>query len=74
MDDAVWLQGELEQQALDKYVSGEYKLGKLNDKGQRISIRVEIPRKNKQEKVSFVTGWMVYPNGRIQMTTPYGGD
>ena len=66
--------GELEQQALDKYVSGEYKLGKLNDKGQRISIRVEIPRKNKQEKVSFVTGWMVYPNGRIQMTTPYGGD
>ena len=55
-------------------MSGEYKLGKLNDKGQRISIRVEIPRKNKQEKVSFVTGWMVYPNGRIQMTTPYGGD
>ena len=74
MDDAVLLQGELEQQALDKNVSGEYKLGKLNDKGQRISIRVEIPRKNKQEKVSFVTGWMVYPNGRIQMTTPYGGD
>lgn len=55
-------------------MSGEYKLGKLNDKGQRISIRVEIPRKNKQEKVSFVTGWMVYPNGRIQMTTSYGGD
>ena len=74
VDDAVWLQGELEQQALDKYVLGEYKLGKLNDKGQRISIRVEIPRKNKQEMISFVTGWMVYPNGQIQMTTPYGGD
>ena len=55
-------------------MSGEYKLGKLNDKGQRISIRVEIPRKSKQEEVSFVTGWMVYPNGRIQITTPYGGD
>lgn len=74
MDDAVWLQGELERQALDKYVSGEYKLGKLNDKGQRISIRIEIPRKDKQGTVSFVTGWMVYSNGRIQMTTPYGGD
>ena len=48
-------------------------LGKLNQDGQRISIRVEIPRKDKSETVSFVTGWMVYPNGHIQLTTPYGG-
>ena len=74
IDDSQWLQNELERQALDKYVSGEYTLGKLNKDGQRISIRVEIPRKDKQGTVSFVTGWMVYPNGQIQMTTPYGGD
>lgn len=74
VDDSQWLQKEFERQALDKYVSAEYTLGKLNKDGQRISIRVEILRKDKQGTVSFVTGWMVYPNGHIQMTTPYGGD
>ncbi len=64
---------KVEKQALEKYVSGDYMLGKLNQDGQRISIRVEIPRKDKSETVSFVTGWMVYPNGHIQLTTPYGG-
>lgn len=71
--DSDWLKKEVEKQALEKYVSGDYMLGKLNQDGQRISIRVEIPRKDKSETVSFVTGWMVYPNGHIQLTTPYGG-
>lgn len=64
---------EVAKQALEKYVSGDYMLGKLNQDGQRISIRVEIPRKDKSETVSFVTGWMVYPNGLIQLNTPFGG-
>lgn len=64
---------EVEKQVLEKYVSGDYMLGKLNQDGQRISIRVEIPRKDKSETVSFVTGWMVYPNGLIQLNTPFGG-
>lgn len=72
-EDALWLQAKIEQQAREKYVAGEYQLGKLNDKGQRISIRITIPRKNNGNIVSFITGWMVYPNGRIQLTTPYGG-
>lgn len=71
--DSAWLKKEIEKQALEKYVSGDYMLGKLNQDGQRISIRVEIPRKDKAEAVSFVTGWMVYPNGHIKLTTPYGG-
>lgn len=71
--DAKWLQTEIEKQALEKYISGNYVLGKLNQEGQRISIRIEIPRKNKTDTVSFITGWMVYPNGKIQLTTPYGG-
>ena len=71
--DSMWLQNEIEKQALEKYINGDYKLGKLNDKGQRISIRVEIPRKNRSETVFFTTGWMVHPNGQIQLTTPYGG-
>lgn len=64
---------EVEKQALEKYMSGDYMLGKLNQDGQRISIRVEIPRKDKSETVSFVTGWMIYPNGHIQLNTPFGG-
>ena len=73
VDDSAWLKKEIEKQALRKYVAGEYSLGKLNKDGQRISIRVEIPRKNESGNVSFITGWMVYPNGRIQLSTPYGG-
>lgn len=73
VDDARWLQAEMERQAREKYLAGEYDLGKLNDKGQRISIRIEIPRKTGDGTVSFVSGWMVYPNGRIQLITPYGG-
>lgn len=33
----------------------------------------ECLRKAGEEPVSFISGWMVYPNGRIQLTTPYGG-
>lgn len=71
--DARWLQAEMERQAKEKYLAGEYTLGKLNKDGQRISIRIEIPRKNGTGMVSFVSGWMVCPNGRIRLTTPYGG-
>ena len=71
--DARWLQAEMERQAKEKYLAGEYTLGKLNKDGQRLSIRIEIPRKNGTGMVSFVSGWMVCPNGRIRLTTPYGG-
>lgn len=30
------------------------------------------PRKDNDSTVSFVTGWIVYPNGQIKLTTPYG--
>lgn len=72
-EDAKWLQAEMERQAREKYILGEYKLGVLNKDGQRISIRVTILRKDNGKPVSFLTGWMLYPNGRIQLTTPYGG-
>ena len=73
VEDAKWLQAEVERQGLKKYINGDYSLGKLNKDGQRISIRIEIPRKNREDKVSFITGWMIYPNGSIRLTTPYGG-
>ncbi len=73
IDDADWLKKTIEEQCLEKYVNGDYTLGKLNENGQRISIRVEIPRKDQEGTVSFLTVWMVYPNGHIQLNTPYGG-
>ncbi len=73
IEDARWLQSEIERQGLEKYIAGDYTLGVLNTYGQRISIRVEIPRKVGEGTVSFITGWLVWPNGRIQLNTPYGG-
>ena len=64
---------EIEKQGLEKYRNGDYTLGLLNKYGQRISIRVELPRKNGDGIVSFFTGWMVKPNGLIQLNTPFGG-
>lgn len=72
--DAFWLQKEIERQAREKYVSGNYELGRLNFAGQRISIRIEIPRRNGDGTVSFISGWMVEPTGEIRLTTPYGGE
>ena len=72
-EDAHWLQSEMERQAREKYVSGNYQLGNLNLFGQRINIRIEIPRKDGWGTVSFISGWMVKPNGKLELTTPYGG-
>ena len=73
VDDARWLQAEIEKQALEKYLAGDYILGKLNREGQRISIRIAIPRRDGMGYASFVTGWMVDPNGKLRLSTPYGG-
>lgn len=64
---------EIGRQGQEKYVQGEYELELLNAQGQRINICVEIPRKDASGTVSFVTGWMVYPEGKIRLVTPYGG-
>ena len=66
-------QKEIEKQGRQQYLSGNYELGVLNLQGQRISIRVTIPRKNGTGEVSFITGWMVKPGGKIKLNTPYGG-
>lgn len=56
-----------------RFKNGNYTIGLLNEYGQRISIRVELQRKNGDGTVSFITGWMVNPNGLIQLNTPFGG-
>ncbi len=71
--DSAQLQKEIEDQALEKYISGNYTLGKLNKYGQRITIPIELNRKNGADIVSFQTGWTILPNGIIKLNTPYGG-
>ncbi|MCM1194775.1 MAG: hypothetical protein NC332_02455 [Firmicutes bacterium] len=61
------------QQAQDKYSSGDFVLNKLDDYGQRININISIPSKNGKTVYTFRTGWMVYPEGEIQLVTVYGG-
>lgn len=72
--DAEFLKTTIAEQALYKYVTGDYKLGKLDQDGQRLSIRVNLERKDGKGTVSFITGWMVKPNGLIKLNTPYGGE
>ena len=70
---AKWLQTEMQLQAIAKYTSGEYEIGMLNKYGQRIDIIIEIPRKDTNEIVTFISGWMVEPDGKLKLNTPYGG-
>lgn len=74
VDDIPWLKAEIERQAHENYLSGNYLLGKLDEHGQHVNIRVAIPRKDTGEIVTFITGWMARPNGHLQMATPYGDD
>ena len=71
--DSQYLQQEFIKQAKLAYSVGDYELGLLNDFGQRIKIEITLKKKNKNEYVTFVSGWMVYPDGKIILTTPYGG-
>ena len=71
--DAPWLQKEIEKQALEQYLLGNYVLGKLDIRGQRLSIRITIPNRNASTDVSFLTGWMLKPGGKLKLNTPYGG-
>ena len=74
VEDSNWLKAEIERQGLQKYINGKYTLNKLDCNGQRINIRVEIPRKDGSGTVSFITGCMVRPDGHIQLATPYGDE
>ncbi|MBQ8451822.1 MAG: hypothetical protein IJ538_03500 [Clostridia bacterium] len=48
-------------------------MGVLDSYGQRLSIKITLNRKDGKGQVTFISGWMVYPNGKILLTTPFGG-
>ncbi len=73
ISDSEMLKSELEKQAYNAYLLGEYELKKLSKYGQTINITVKLTRKN-GNIVTFTTGWLVYPDGKIINVTPYGDD
>ena len=72
--DADYLKEEIEKQCQLAMQCGEYKLDFLDNYGQRINIMIHLKRKDTGKEVTFVSGWMVYPDGRIVLATPYGDD
>ena len=71
VEDIPWMKAEWERQAYEKYLAGNYRLNLLDEWGQRINIQIEIPRKDTGEIVRFMSGWLVMPNGKLQLATPY---
>jgi len=67
------LKHELEKQAYNAYLSGEYVLNNLDSFGQRINIEITLHCPNGKQ-VNFISGWLVYTNGKIINATPYGDD
>ena len=61
IEDSEWLQKEFKKQALEKYVAGQYTLGKLDKRGQRMNITIELQRKDQEEQFRFVpVGWCIH--------------
>ena len=72
--DSNFLKEEIEKQSRLSMQCGEYELGSLDGYGQRINVVIHLKRKDTGEDVTFVAGWMVYPDGKVVLTTPYGDD
>ena len=64
-----------EQQALSKFSSGEFTLGKLDAYGQRINIGIELPGIGEAAgKTSYLnSGWMMLDENAIKLNTPFSG-
>ena len=71
-EDSEYLKMEFDVQAKQKYLNGDYEIGKLDEHGQRINITITVDSATRKN-IKLVTGWMVYPLGKIVCTTPLGG-
>lgn len=74
-NDKELLKNNLMQSATKQYINGEYSIFVYDKFGFRISIPVSVPGINiKQGRdYKFITGFMVWPNGKIENTTFFGG-
>ena len=68
INDSQNLKEEYEKQAVKQYCDGNYKLGKIDSQGQRINIDIIFEKNNRN--ITFTSGWMVRPKGKITNNTP----
>lgn len=61
------------RQAKEKYANGNFILHELKDHGQIINIAITLPNKKDGGEVTLKSGWMVYPDGKIKLTTVFVG-
>lgn len=71
-EDSQYLKWEFDSQAKQKYLNGDYEIGRLDKHGQRINITITIDSRTKKG-IKLVTGWMIRPLGKITCNTPLGG-
>ena len=71
-EDSQWMATESQRQAREKYVVGDYTLGRIDEYGQRIHIQMTIPDKFTGAMRVFRTAWMIRPKGELVLVTPYG--
>ena len=74
-EDAEYIYNLMVQNAKDKFLKGDYSLGLLNDKGQKVNIVLEIKGKGikKGKTYKIKTGWTAWPYGCLHNNTPHGG-
>ena len=70
-EDSEYLKQEFDRQARERYLSGDYKLGKLDRFGQRIDIKIRVQSRTRNN-IEFIAGWMIKPLGKIVCTTHIG--
>lgn len=56
-----------------KYANGDFTLKKISDYGQLININITLPNKADDGYVTIKSGWLVYPDGKIQLATVFAG-
>ena len=61
------------RQAQEKYANGNFVLHELKDYGQIINITITLPNKKDGGNVTIKSGWLVYPDGEIKLTTVFAG-
>ena len=67
INDSEYLQNEYCKQALKQYLLENYIRKNLDRRGLRLAISTTL------SGITFYSGWMLYPEGKIKNATPFGG-
>ena len=72
IQDSEYLKNEFEKQAKIEYSKSNYILRNLDKYGQRVNIPIVLENNNK--KYTILSGWVVRPNGKLELVTPLADD